>query len=295
MVQVKMKVLANLITPILNMLITLTFLFSITALYASSGEEDDEKYNRGITVSPSHVNFNVDIGKTKTKTIKISNHTGKRHKFSINYQDFDISNEGKSSFMDAGSSDFSLSDLISISPTFVEVEPGSSQEVAITVSVSGEDASAKAAWGVVLIEQMEEKKVLDPGNASGNTVAFGITPTFAFGVWLYQNPPNVENMHVDITNFLMEPRDSTNFLFLSVKNLGDGISFCNAYVELTHLNSGEQTILDGKRYTILPRYERNFVFEIPAGLEKGQYSAVGVMDYKSEEELVAAELEFTLE
>ena len=142
---------------------------------------------------------------------------------------------------------------------------------------------------------MEEKKVLDPGNESGNTVAFGITPTFAFGVWLYQNPPNVENMNVDITNFMMDSRDSTNYLLLSVENQGDGISFCNAYVEVTHLSSGEQNILDGKRYTILPRYNRTFVFELPADIKKGKYSAVGVLDYKSDEELVAAELEFTIE
>ena len=276
--------------------IAILAIFSVANLSSViASEDEDEKYNKGITVSPSHMNFNVDIGKMESKTLKISNYTGKKHTFKINYQDFDISEEGVSTFMDAGSSEYSLSKFISIAPSFVEIEPGSAAEVAITVNVSGDDAAAKAAWGVILVEQMEEKKVLDPGNESGNTVAFGITPTFAFGVWLYQNPPQVENMSVDITNFMMQKHDSTNSLYLSVENLGDGISFCNAYIEVTHLSSGDQQLLDGKRYTILPRYNRTFVFELPADMKKGKYSAVGVLDYKSDEELVAAELEFTIE
>ncbi len=278
----------------LAILISLIYLLGALSQTAVC-QSDEEDYNRGITVSPSHINFSVDIGSTKTETVKISNYTGDKQKFKINYQDFDISEDGQSTFLDAGSSDYSLSKLITISPTFVEVAPQSSAEVEITVSVSGEENAAKAAWGVMMVEQMEEKKVLDPGNASGNTVAFGITPTFAFGVWLYQNPPHVDNMNVDITDFSLESIDSTNFLYLSAENLGDGISFCNAYVELTKLSTGDQTVLKGKRYTILPRYKRTFIFELPNEMEKGQYSAVGVLDYKSNEELVAAELEFKLE
>ena len=29
--------------------------------------EDDEKYNKGVTVSPSHIEFKVDLGKIVTK------------------------------------------------------------------------------------------------------------------------------------------------------------------------------------------------------------------------------------
>jgi len=284
---------------IFNVLILL--LLSLTSKANSSltlpdGSDDDEKYNKGVTVSPSHLKFNVDLGKIATKEIKITNYTGKRQKFNIIYNDFDISLEGKSSFLEAGTSEYSLSELMSISPTFVEIDPGASAEISITVQLPFKEEFNKAAWGVILISQAEEKKVLDPGNESGNTVAFGITPTFAFGVWVYQNPPNVENMHVDITDFSFEKKaDLENALFLSAKNQGDGISFCQAYVELTNLSTGEQTMLGGKNYTILPGYERIFVFDVPVEMAKGKYSAVGVLDYKSEEEIVAAELELTID
>jgi len=256
---------------------------------------DDDQYNKGVTVSPSNIKFHVDLGKTERKTIKISNFTGKRQKFKINYNDFDINDAGKSTFLESGKSEYSLSKYINISPTFVEIEAGSSADVILTLDIPSDPEARKAAWGVLLIEQQEEKKVLDPGNASGKTVAFGITPTYAFGVWLYQNPPHVDNMKVDITEFNYERQLEKKLLFLNVENTGDGISFCNAYVELTNTDNGDQNILGGKRYTILPGYKRSFIFELADDLPKGNYSAVGVIDYNSVEELVAAELEFTVD
>lgn len=273
----------------------------ITNLFANVtisklNEDDDEKYNKGVTVSPSHLEFKVDLGKVATKKVKITNYTSTIQKFTVKYNDFDISLEGKSSFLDPGTSTHSLAKLLSIVPTFVELEPGKSMEVSVTIQVPNNPDANKAAWGVILIEQAEEKKVLDPGNQSGETIAFGITPTFAFGVWIYQNPPNVETMSVDIDKFTYQKNENNNrMLILSVENKGDGIALCKAYTELTNTQTGEQTSLGGKNYTILPGYRRIFMFELPADFPKGKYSAVGVIDYGSEEEIVAAELEITID
>jgi hypothetical protein len=259
-------------------------------------QNDDDKFNKGITVSPSHLNFNVDMGKMETKKIKVSNFTGKLQKFIIKYNDFDISIEGKSTFMEAATSKYSLSKLVNVVPTFIELESGKSAEISVTVQVPNDPEANKAAWGVLLLEQSEEKKVLDPGNTSGQTIAFGITPTYAFGVWLYQNPPNVESMNVDIENFSYKKEsDSLRLISLHVENKGDGISFCKAYVEMTNVKTGIQQSLGGKTYTILPGYNRTFIFELPPDLPKGEYSAVGVIDYNSEEEVVAAELDISLD
>lgn len=276
---------------ILIALMTIGFQFQAAAQLL----EEDDSYNKGVTVSPSHLHFNVDLGKVKTQKVKVSNFTDAVQKFKVVYQDFDITNDGNSQFLEAGSSEYSLSKYIQISPTFIEVAPNTTADVELTVTVPNDPEANEASWGVLMIEQMEEKKVLDPSSASENAVAFGITPTFAFGVWLYQNPPHVENMRVDITNFIFEKKINNNMLFLKVKNKGDGISFCNAYVEITNLTTGEQSQLGGKRYTILPGYRRTFVFDLTENLPKGSYSAVGVLDYNSDDELVAAELEFKVD
>jgi hypothetical protein len=279
-------------------IILLSGIFTLVNAQVKPTEQDDEDdtYNKGVTVSPSHVEFNVDLGKTAVKKITITNYTGKIQKFTVKYNDFDISINGKSTFMDPGSSKYSMSKILSIVPTFVELAPGKSSEISITVQVPFNPEAKKAAWGVILIEQAEEKKVLDPGNTSGETIAFGITPTFAFGVWIYQNPPNVEVMNVDINKFTYQKTtENVRLLTLSVENEGDGIAFCKAYAELTNIETGKQLSLGGKNYTILPGYQRIFIFEVPADIMKGKYSAVGVIDYGSDEEIVAAELDVTIE
>ena len=81
---------------------------------------------------------------------------------------------------------------------------------------------------------------------------------------------------------------------LSVKNTGDGISYCTSYLELTNLKTGEQKKLQAKKFTILPQYSREFNYELGDDILPGKYSAVGVIDYGNKEELVAAELEFEI-
>lgn len=272
-------------------------LFQHNTISGQSQDKDDEKYNTGVTVSPAHIKFNVDLGKIKTEKVKVTNYTNATKKFQIKYNDFDMAVDGNSSFLESGESKYSLSKYLSISPTFIELDPGKSVEVSVTVQLPNDPDANVAAWGVLMVEEAKERQNLDPGNESGETVAFGITPTMVFGIWLYQNPPNVENKSIEIQKFTYneDEENDTKFLFLELENTGDGISFCKAYVELTNLNTGEQHFLGGKKYTILPGYRRTFIFELTPNISKGKYSAVGVVDYFSNTELVAAEMELTIE
>ena len=52
-----------------------------------------------------------------------------------------------------------------------------------------------------MVEQQVPRDKLDPTDGEGGTVAFGVVPTYAFGIFVYQNPPNVDNNNVEITNF----------------------------------------------------------------------------------------------
>jgi hypothetical protein len=260
-------------------------------------DPDAEKYNKGVTVSPSHVNFEVDMGKISTQKIKVTNYTSEMRSFKVEYNDFDMDKEGKSSFLEAGSTEHSLSKYLNISPTFLEIEPGKSADVTLTVQLPNSPEANIATWGVLIIEEAKERQALDPGKDGGTTVAFGITPVLAFGIWLYQNPPNVEVNSIEITNFSFNDVLVKNkeIFFLELQNTGDGISFCNAYIELTSLDTGEQYNLGGKKYTILPSYTRTFTFELSDDIPSGKYSAVGVVDYYSNNEIVAAEMEVTIE
>ena len=123
---------------------------------------------------------------------------------------------------------------------------------------------------------------------------FGIVPTFAFGIFAYQNPPNVLTNNIEFTEFKFLENDAVNKLLIEVQNQGDGIAYCTSYIDLTNLDSGEQQRLRVKNFTIVPDLIRDFVFNLPQTLEKGKYLAIGVLDYESSEEIQAAKLEFEI-
>ena len=250
--------------------------------------------NAGVAVSPAHIYFKVTPGESSVSTVTINNDTDKQNKFKISFNDFNMNGFGKSEFLAPGTGDHSLSKWVNVSPSFVDLKPGEKVELTVTVMVPMDDPGAnKAAWSILLIEQAEERKSLDDG-AQQEKISFGVIPTFAFGVFLYQNPPNVAVTSVDIIDFRFEQQELRNALEIDVHNIGDGISHCTVYVDLTNMKTGETQKMVVKRFTIVPGLKRAFHFALPEGLEPGQYSAVSVLDFGSDEELQAAEIEFNL-
>lgn len=285
-------------------LLSIIALIAGGSLFASEGEiklssifsnqEITEKTNAGVAVSPSHVHFEVTPGSSESRIITINNDTDRENKFRVSFNDFNMNGYGKSEFLPAGEGTNSLSRWVNVSPSFVELKPGEKVELTVTCMIpeDHEDAN-KAAWAIMLIEQAEERKSLDPEEAK-EQISFGVIPTFAFGVFLYQNPPTVEVNNVDIINLLVDSGDNGNAIQVDVENLGDGISYCTVYVDLTNLNTGDTQKLVMKKFTIVPGLKRAFNFQLPEDLNTGQYSAVTVLDFGSDEELEAAEIEFNL-
>ncbi len=282
----------------------LTAFMACSSLFAADGEiklssifgneEITEQTKAGVAVSPSHIHFEVTPGTTESRVITVNNDTDRENKFRVSFNDFNMNGYGKSEFLPAGEGSNSLSRWVNVSPSFVELKPGEKAELTVTLMVpeDHEDAN-KAAWAIMLIEQAEERKSIDPTEAK-EQISFGIIPTFAFGVFLYQNPPTVEVTNVDIINLLVNSDDTQSAIQVDVENLGDGISYCTVYVDLTNLNTGDTQKLVMKKFTIVPGLKRAFNFQLPEDLTSGQYSAVTVLDFGSDEELEAAEIEFNL-
>ena len=250
----------------------------------------------GVAVSPSHVHLNLKPGEEKDVKITITNSTNKRNSFKISMVDFDMNQAGKSMFLPPDPNrPYSLSRWSSIAPTFIELGPGEKKKVSVKVSIPTTEEGNKAAWTIVMVEQQVPRERLDPSDNGGETVAFGVVPTFAFGVFVYQNPPTVDNNNVEITNFKFEKMDTLNSMNIQAKNAGDGIAYCVSYVDLTNITTGFQKRLLVKRFTIVPGLERVFKFVIPKDLPKGDYVAVGVIDYKNADEIKAAKTKFKID
>ncbi|MDB9775015.1 DUF916 domain-containing protein [Vicingaceae bacterium] len=259
---------------------------------ADTSPSGDSK-SQGISVSPAHFHLSIEPGDQKTKKIAVTNNTDKTQLFQVKVYDFNMNGKGKSSFIPKGEGEYSLSKYMNISPTFFEVASGEKKEFSYTVSIPDSDEGNRAAWSVIMIEQAEPKKELSPIKKSAGTIALGVIPTYAFGVYIYQNPPNVSVNKVEITDFAFTTDQGSNFINIETKNIGDGIAYCNSYVDLINNETGEQRRLEVKRFTIVPSLIRDFKFQLPE-LQNGSYTAIGVLDFENAEEIQAAKMQFTI-
>ncbi len=275
-----------------------TFSISISllfVLFSYSQENKELKKSTGVSVSPAHFHFNQKQGEIKTYDITVKNKTKSSKQFKVNIFDFNMNENGKSNFLPAGKGKYSLSKWLNISPTFIELEPFENKKVRITVTVPNDDKGRKAAWSIIMIEQETPRTSLLENKRNDGSIALGVIPTFAFGIFAYQNPPNVVDNQIELTDFQFSSEDTKNVIYLTTKNAGDGIAYCTSYIDLTNLETGDQQRLQVKKFTILPDLVRNFTFGLPDTLPKGKYLAVGVLDYENAEEIQAAKLEFEID
>ncbi|HNQ13562.1 MAG TPA: hypothetical protein PKM16_10180 [Bacteroidia bacterium] len=267
--------------------------FSAYAQSEKTETDGTEKKVSGISVSPSSLRFNTRPGSIQTQEVKVSNNTDEDFKFQIGFSDFMMNEFGKPGPVTPENSKYALSKWVAASPSFVELKAGESKKIIVTVNIPDREDAHISAWTILTIDQISERPPLTFGG-SNNAIAMGIVPSFGFGVYVYQNPPNVKNNQVEITSFRHVPSEKKNTLILKMKNTGDGIGFCGTYVELTHLKTGKQKRLPVRQFTILPGFIREIGFDLPEDMPDGAYSAAGVLDFNSTEEIQAAEIEFTL-
>ncbi len=257
----------------------------------SQNEKDTLFNDMGVSISPSSMHLSVKPGTSVTKEIRVNNDTKKKYEFQVGFNDFEMGTNGKPVTINPVESKYALSKWTTVSPSYFVLEPGEDIKLKMIITIPDEEGAYVAAWTIVTIEQITERPPLDEG-VHPNRLSMGVLNSFGFGVYLYQNPPNVVLNKLDITNLSYNEKEKK--VTMSVKNSGDGISYCTSYLELTNLKTGEQKKLQSKMFTILPQYNREFSYDLGSDILPGKYSAVGVIDYGNKEELVAAELEFEI-
>ncbi|MCX6313054.1 MAG: hypothetical protein NT084_15650 [Bacteroidetes bacterium] len=276
----------------------IVFVFVLNSLFSfaqvAAKKDSTVTGPEGISVSPSSLKLSIPPGKSETKNIRISNSTSKSFKFKVSFTDFMMDKNGKPIEEKGVKNKYCLSKWIVVSPSFFELSAGESKEISVRIDVPLNDSSAHAAWTILMLDQVAERQPA-PENPNGTSIAMGLVPSFAFGVYIYQNPPNVITNKSEISKFVKIKGDSSEAFDVQVKNTGDGIGFCKLHIEVTSLTDGKEYKLPLKKFTILPGAIRTFDCPLPKGLVKGKYSAVAVLDYGSKEVIEGAEIEFSIE
>jgi len=251
----------------------------------------------GVAITPSTMRFSVKPGTLKTLPLKITNDTKKTYNFQIGFQDYGAGDDGNSDVPVSKYAMYSLSKYMIISPTVVELKPREQKVVNVTVDIPAGDSMAISMWSILTIDQVLDRDKMEVPNLKKNAMGMGVKNSMGFGVYVYQNPPNVivNNVEILAMNFNKKTDKTLNSIYMKAKNAGNGIGYCMYYLELTNLVTGKQTNLKVKQFAIFPGYNKEFNFELPADLEKGAYSAMAVLDFGNKDELQTAELEFQID
>ncbi|HTA83026.1 MAG TPA: DUF916 domain-containing protein [Bacteroidia bacterium] len=258
----------------------------------------------GIAVSPGTLKFTCKPGGSESHVIKISNSTNKAFSFQVNFSDYVQNNVGQPMWTknNASKSKYALSKWVTVSPAFFTVEGGQTQKITVTITMPSADSDNHAAWTVLSIDQVHKKQPLPTPNGD-KSVAMGVIPSMGFGVYIYENPPNVKVNNVEIQNFIchdtaytVNKKDTViRQLYMKATNTGDGLSYCISYAEVTDLQTGKSFRLGTKQITILPGYTREFVYQLPNNLPlTDSYSAIGVIYFGDKVPKKVAKLSFTI-
>lgn len=290
----------RLIIPVLSVMIQFYFSGSILGSDKSQAvcvleQSKDSTDISGVSVSPSKMNFFLKVGETRNREVTITNYTSSSQQFKISLRDFGINHNGSNNIMEEGqNSKYSLKQWANISPNFVTLEPNSERKIKVRLSIPNAEDNNHAAWSMVLIEQVNKREEFNPNFQSGEKMGFGVVPSFAFGIWLYQNPPYLDKTVVNILSFSKSTHKEEIVLKSELENTSENIAFCKAYIEITNLKTGAITKKSDKKFTLLPTHKREIFFPVPESLPEGKYSSVIVVDFGNENEIAIGEMEFEL-
>ena len=248
---------------------------------------------KGVSVSPSSIRFNVKSGTSQTKTIKINNDTDLTRTFKIvssNYLAEDINREAATSTPPEDYK-FGLTKWLYITPSVVTLKPGEKTTVNVLLDVPAGEEYDHAAWSLITIDEVRERQELNIPNSNSEAMGLGIIPSMGFGIFTYQNPPNLKSNSVELVGYKIDAEMKN--IYMRTSNKGNGIAFSTYYIELLNMATGETIKIPAQTATILPGATREFKIALPT-LPSGSYNALGVLDFGSKDYVETAELDFAV-
>lgn len=239
---------------------------------------------QNLGVYPTTLSFKLSGGESEAQVINISNGSKKLVQFTLYLNDWIRDTLGGHAYYPPNTIDRSCSRWVSLDKNFIELQPGESTQLTVTLKVpDSADAVNKMSWSMLFIETVQEKKSDD-----NKAVQATVNNLLRVGVHIYETPPAVSAKAIKVIDLRPIP-EVANAYYLFCQNTGDVMMECKAYLELTSLTSGESTKLENVEFPMFPGQKRYVAFEVPKNMPAGDYSVLGVLDGGEDLSLEAVE------
>jgi len=226
-------------------------------------------------VAPVVINFNANPGEIQQTTITIRNHSNIKQAYTFNMGDFEIQADGTKKRMAAGKSDRSCAHWLTVTPSFLEMNPNEEREVKVLITVpSGENASK---WCYIYAQATSEQKE----NPVDKQLATGILITPRIAILVNQSPKSNMNYKGAIGKLkdITEPTDSLYSYSVDVTNTGDKIIEAKVQLTIANMETYKETKFEKDMQRVYPGETRNFVLTMPKTSGKGKHAVAAILDY----------------
>ncbi len=232
-------------------------------------------YSQDFEVSPVKLFFNAEPGSSQIKTIVVKNHSNNSNSFLLSVNDFSINNTGQREFFPANSTKRSISNWMTISPTFFELAPNGEQQISISIQPPIDEYGSR--WGVINVRTAAEKMTFE----ADKDLAAGMVISPRIVVDIFQTARGIGQLNAKIDQLReIESNEPGKRLFTAlVTNNSDIIIQCKSYLILSNVQTGVEKIYPAKLFESYPKNTHRITFDLPSDIDKGTYALAAILDY----------------
>lgn len=243
-------------------------------------------------VTPASIDFTLNTGESDNQTILVENTSDKVESFVVSASDYDYDEAGKMKFMPLGTSKRSCSSYMTITPSFLTINPNESVKVNVLMKVPQD--SVKTRWGIVSIRS--EKEYIGIA-ADKDVVRAGLIITPEIAVKVLQTPPSLTFSKMTIKELKEIERgkdDSTRVFQVKIANEGEVRTKAKVYLTASSLETLKETTTEPVEVSLLPGVNSEVKLGLPNNLKPGTYSLATILDYGAENDLEGMEMEIEI-
>ncbi len=241
----------------------------------------------GISVSPPRVYFELNPGVSGTQKVQVTNVSTKNTlDLAITLGDWEYDEKGENIMVDPGKLSTSCASWLSVAQgNYFSLKPGESKEISVTLTVPRSlEAKIPVHTALLYVTQMNPSDEL---NNQGANIKVNVRSA----VKIYHRPQRAKNQKIDIENLTYNKEAKT--VDLVFNNLGNSWTDGSIYLELLNSQTGKQVKMKPSVFYTLPGNKRTVHLDLPSDLAKGRYTATVLIDYDDQNNIEAAELNFT--
>lgn len=227
-----------------------------------------------ISIQPSVLDFKVGPANSQAQSVRISNLSDKKLTFHAYLADWLRDSSGGHQYFRPDTLNRSCASWVQLSSDFIEVAPGTTEELIVRLNVPNDPKHADAMkWAMLFIQSADEKT--SPENKS-KQMETQVKEILRVGVHIYETPPTLTEKAINTVSFT--PVAGENAYNLLVKNTGGLMVQCKSFIELTDPVTGQTHRSEKFEFPLFPDGIRKVKIPLPASLPKGRYSALAIVD-----------------